>query len=301
MEGFVERFVALPDAYDLRGTLRVLQHGGYDPTTRVTASVAWRAVRTDGGTATVRYERCSGGVTVTAWGDGAPRALDDAPAVLGAADDPSAFLPSGGPLRDLARRFPGIHLPATRSIFEPLIPAILEQKVTSIEAYRSYAGLVRAYGEPAPGPAGLLVAPAPATLAALAYHAFHRFGIEQRRADVIRRVCARETRMNEAIAMPAAEARTRLCAIPGIGPWTAAEVTRVSHGDPDAVSVGDYHIPNMVAWFLAGEARADDARMLELLEPYAGQRGRAIRLIEASGIGPPKFGPRNRLRQIARQ
>ena len=86
----------------------------------------------------------------------------------------------------------------------------------------------------------------------------------------------------------------------GIGPWTVAEVARVSYGDPDAISVGDYHIPSVVAWALAGEAKADDARMLELLEPYRGQRGRVQRLLEVSGIYPPKRGPRMPSRSIAR-
>jgi 3-methyladenine DNA glycosylase/8-oxoguanine DNA glycosylase len=87
--------------------------------------------------------------------------------------------------------------------------------------------------------------------------------------------------------------------VPGIGPWTLAEVTRVAFGDPDAISVGDYHVPNLVAWALAGEPRADDARMLELLEPYRGQRGRIQRLLEASGLGPPRRGPRMPSRNIA--
>jgi 3-methyladenine DNA glycosylase/8-oxoguanine DNA glycosylase len=92
-------------------------------------------------------------------------------------------------------------------------------------------------------------------------------------------------------AMPA-EAAARLLAVPGIGPWTVAEVTRLTYGDPDAVSVGDYHLPSLVAWIFAGERRGDDARMLELLEPYRGQRGRVVRLLEVSGRRPPRRGPR---------
>ena len=63
-------------------------------------------------------------------------------------------------------------------------------------------------------------------------------------------------------------------------------------GDADAVPVGDFHIPNMVCWALAGEARGDDARMLELLEPYRGQRARVVRLIKHAGVTAPKYGPR---------
>ncbi len=87
-------------------------------------------------------------------------------------------------------------------------------------------------------------------------------------------------------------ALARLRGIPGIGAWTAAEVARPAFGDPDAVSLGDFHVPDMVCWALAGEARADDARMLELLEPYRGQRARLVRLIERSGLRPPRYGPR---------
>ncbi|MGH9283934.1 MAG: DNA-3-methyladenine glycosylase 2 family protein, partial [Acidimicrobiales bacterium] len=87
--------------------------------------------------------------------------------------------------------------------------------------------------------------------------------------------------------------------ITGVGPWTAAEVALVAMGDADAVSVNDYHLPHQVAFALAGEPRADDARMLELLEPYRGHRGRVIRLILAGGIQAPRFGPRRRLRAIA--
>ena len=89
-----------------------------------------------------------------------------------------------------------------------------------------------------------------------------------------------------------APAYARLRAIPGIGPWTAAEVGMRAFGDPDAVSVGDFHLPNMVAWALAGEPRGTDERMLELLEPYRGQRGRVLRLLELSGVGPPRRAPR---------
>ena len=46
----------------------------------------------------------------------------------------------------------------------------------------------------------------------------------------------------------------------------------------------------MVAWALAGEPRGTDERMLELLEPYAGHRGRVLRLLVMSGLAPPRAG-----------
>jgi 3-methyladenine DNA glycosylase/8-oxoguanine DNA glycosylase len=188
----------------------------------------------------------------------------------------------------------------TGAVIEALVPSIIEQKVTGPEAFRSFGALIAKYGEPAPGPSDLLLPPKPETLAELPYWAYHPLGIERRRADTVKRACARAARMEEASSMPMADAYKRLRAIQGVGVWTAAEVARVALGDPDAVSVGDYHLKNQVAWVLAGEARATDERMLELLEPYRGQRTRAIRLIEACP-GAPRFGPRVKLRAIARQ
>ena len=164
-----------------------------------------------------------------------------------------------------------------------LVPSVFEQKITGTEAFRAYAALLRAHGEPAPGPRR----PAPSAATprrwpSLPYHAYHPIGIERRRAEVVRRAAARATWLESSAS--AEEATRRLTSLPGIGPWTAAEVVRTAFGDPDAVSVGDYHLPNMVAWALAGEPRADDARMLELLEPYRGQRGRVQRLLEVGRV-----------------
>jgi len=98
--------------------------------------------------------------------------------------------------------------------------------------------------------------------------------------------------------MAPADAQRRLTALPGMGAWTAAEIAVVALGDPDAVSVGDYHLPNLVSWALAGEPRGTDERMLELLEPYRGHRARAVQLLELAGISAPRRGPRLALSRI---
>jgi endonuclease III len=283
---------------DLVATLGPLVHGRADRTTRLAPDEAALAFRTPDGPAALllRLEH-PGVVTARAWGSGAEHAIASAAELVGEEDRPELFDPQHAVLADLVRRHPGLRLPRTRRVLHALVPTILEQKVTGTEAYRSYGSLLRRYGEPAPGPLALVLPPSPAALAALPYHAFHPLGVERRRADVIRRAAARANALESAATV--AEAGRRLGSLPGIGQWTVAEVLRVAFGDPDAVSVGDFHVPNMVAWALAGEPRAGDARMLELLEPYRGQRGRVQRLLELGRIVAPRRGPRLAPRSIA--
>jgi hypothetical protein len=278
---------------DLLRTLGPLAHGRYDPTIRLRSGRAWRTTRTADGPATVALSHAGDDVRAEAYGPGADLALAAIPALLGLGDD--GPIPAGHPLiAQLARRFPGVRIPRSGAVLESLVPAILEQKVTGEQAHRALSGLVRVHGEAAPGPPEwrLRLGPTPAALAALPYYAYHPFGVEQRRAEVIRRVAARAAWFEAIVDLPLAEAYGRLRAVAGIGPWTAAEVGVRALGDPDAVSVGDFHLPNLVAFALAREPRADDARMLELLEPYRGQRARVVRLLELSGIRPPRYGPR---------
>jgi len=242
-------------------------------------------------------------VEAEAWGPGAARVLDGLPALLGMLDEPDGFDPSGHPvIADLARRRPGVRIGRTGAVFEALFPAILEQRVTGMEASGGFRALVRRYGEPAPGPVAaaqrLRLQPEAGLLADLPYYAFHPYGLEQRRADALRRVAAQAASLEaltDATGTPAevgAAAAARLSAISGVGPWTAAEVTFRALGDPDAVSVGDFHLKNLVAFALDRKPRGTDARMLELLEPWRGHRARVIRLLELSGISPPRYGPR---------
>jgi len=283
-----------PDAIDLRLSLSSLRHGPGDPTIRFGRDGVWLARRTEAGPATLRIWTDPGGRTVHAqvWGPGAEPALDAVPGLAGLLDDPARLVPADRLVRDLQRRFSGLRMPRTGQLLPALVPAVTGQKVTAQEAHGAYAALVRRLGEPAPGPVALRLSPTGASLAALPYFEFHPMGLERRRAELLRRIGGLEPKIEGWTALPAAEASARLQQIPGIGPWTAAEACACALGDPDAVSLGDAHLPDLVAWTLAREPRGDDARMLELLAPYAGQRGRVIRLLEASGIKIPRFGPR---------
>jgi 3-methyladenine DNA glycosylase/8-oxoguanine DNA glycosylase len=290
----IEASFAAAESIDLRLTLAALRHGAGDPTIRFGPDGVWLARRTEDGPATLRLwaDGAAGAIRAEAWGHGAVAALEAAPGLAGLLDDPSLLEPRHPLVRELQRRFPGLRLPRTGQLLPALVPAVVEQKVTAGEAHAAYAAIVRRFGEPAPGPAGLILAPAAARLARLPYFEFHPLGLERRRAELLALIGRRESEIEALMAQPPGEAFARLQSTRGIGPWTAAEATRVAFGDPDAVSLGDAHLPDLVSWALAGEPRADDARMLELLAPYQGQRARVIRLLEAAGIGIPRFGPR---------
>lgn len=297
--------IAVPFPFDLARTLAPLARGRYDPCIRIGGGEAWLAMRRAGRPVSVHIQHRSDRVVAEAWGEGAEDLGSWLPGLLGLG--PGS--PSSGTLRDaahavvadLARRMPGIRIPATHAVLDALVPAILEQKVTGTEARRAWLGLIRTHGEPAPGPGpgpAMRLSPTSAALAGLPYYAYHPFGVERRRADLIRAVAARADRFEAIVDLPLPEAYARLRRVPGIGPWTAAEVGMRALGDVDAVSVGDFHLPSLVAWALAGEPRADDARMLDLLAPYAGRRALVIRLLESSGLRAPRYGPRLAPRRI---
>lgn len=285
-----DRLVEVDVPLDLRRTLGPL--GG-----RFEADGWWRSARTPEGTATLCLRRIDAGVMAQAWGRGAGWMLERLPRLIGLADSPEAFVTDHPQVGELARRHRGYRFGATGLVFEALVEAIVAQKVTGKEAHHSLRMLRRRFSEPAPGPRPLLLPPAPARMAEAAYWVYHPLGLERRRADVLRRVAAESDRIDRLAEVSSAEASAWLERHRGIGPWTTAETVAVSHGDADAVSVGDYHIKNTVAWHLTGRPRGTDEEMLALLEPFRPHRGRVIRLLESQGWAPA-FGPRMPIRSI---
>ncbi len=254
----------------------------------------WRASRTPVGPGTLRVSMRDGVAEGKAWGPGADWLLDQLPMILGELDDPSAFEPRHRLVALTRHRRPGLRLTRTGLVMESLIPSILEQKVTAGEAYRAWRLLVRKYGAPAPGPAPgrMYVMPEPRIWAQVPSWEWHRAGVDNKRASTILRAVRVARRLEEAVRFEPAQAQARLELVSGIGPWTSAETVQRSHGAADSVTVGDLHLPGIVGYALAGDRDADDSVMLELLEPYAGQRHRAARLILLSGRTPPRRTPR---------
>ncbi len=276
---------------DLRQTLRPL-HGWF------AKDGWWLTARTPEGTGTLRISRTSDGLVGDAWGAGSSWLLDRLGSIAGLDDDPSKFVTDDSVVGELHRRNPGLRFGSTGLVFDALVTAICGQKVTGEEASAASAGLRRTFGSPAPGPAaGLLLPPDPALLAEAAYWAFHELHLEQRRAETLRRVAADHDAIERLGESTEDEAARLLSSYPGVGPWTVAKTLVVSHGDPDQVEVGDFHVKHLVVYHLTGRSRGTDEEMLGLLDPFRPHRGRVIRLLHRLGH-EPKFGPRVRARDF---
>jgi 3-methyladenine DNA glycosylase/8-oxoguanine DNA glycosylase len=279
---------------DVRRCLSRDRRGTGDPTLRFTDSGVWRTTTTPAGPATVRITGTPAELRVQAWGPGAEEAGRVVPRWLGADDRPEGFPAEAHPLvARLHRATPWLRLGSTGRTWDALLPAVLEQKVTGIEAHRTFRELLRLTGEPAPGPApdGMRVVPSPQRVLAVTDWEWHRCGLDGARRRALRAVASVASRLETTGHDDCADLRRRLQSVPGIGPWTAAEVAQRAIGCPDTVSVGDYHLKNLVGWSLAGR-KTDDDGMLELLEPWRGHRQRVVRLLEVGGAMPPKRGPR---------
>ncbi|NKX53505.1 3-methyladenine DNA glycosylase [Arthrobacter sp. E918] len=294
----------MPAGYDLAGTLGILPRGRQDPTCRIGSGGVWLAFATPAGPVTLhlaaRADAAATAVTAGCWGPGVEAALAGLPALLGAGDDWSGFddpdfqatLPRL--VTEPRRRHRGLRLPSTGRVFDALVPAVLEQRVTTIEARHSWRYLVARHGSPAPGPApaGLMLAPSPAQWRRIPSWEWHRAGVDPKRSATILRACAVAAGLDRLAALPPGpDLAAKLCSVPGIGPWTAAEIAQRTHGDPDSVSVGDFHLAAFVGYALTGR-RTDDAGMLRLLQPWRGHRQRVVRMLGLSGVRKPAFGPR---------
>jgi 3-methyladenine DNA glycosylase/8-oxoguanine DNA glycosylase len=294
--------VTFPGAVSFGHTLAPLRRGPRDPCFRLPGDgTMWRTSLLPSGPVTARISRAApNAAQCEAWGGGAQEFLERLPALLGADDDASDFVPAHPTVAAAHRRVPHLRLGGTGQVLEALIPAIIEQRVPGADAFASWRVLVSKYGTPAPGPApvGMRVLPSAEVWRNIPSWEFHRANIDPRRAQTVVICARRAASLERLVSRPAAQVRDALMSLPGVGEWTAAETMQRALGDADAVSVGDYHIPKMIGWTLVGHP-VDDAAMLELLEPMRPHRHRVVRLLEASGLAyEPRRGARLPVQQI---
>jgi 3-methyladenine DNA glycosylase/8-oxoguanine DNA glycosylase len=289
--------------YSLQQTLGILLRGTGDPSFSSRPDGFWTAFTTPDGPVTLRLTTAAdGAVDAQAWGPGSVAGLAGVPRLLGAGDDWSAFdapafhatlhrMVSEARRRNLADR-----LPATGRMVDDQVPTILEQKVTVIEARRGYRYLMYRFGSAAPAagtsaPEGLRIQPTAEQWLRIPSWEWHKAGVGPQRSATVMRTLRSAVALERLAALPAMEAAAKMQVIPGIGVWTAAEVVQRTHGCPDSIAVGDYHLAAYVGAALTGR-RTDDAGMLALLEPWKGHRQRVVRMIGLSGFRKPTFGPR---------
>ena len=296
------RTVTFPGVVSPRTTLFPLRRGPGDPCFQIDSDGAiWRTSLLRSGSVTARITRAAANaVDCTAWGSGADEFLDALPAMLGADDDPSDFAPADPIVADAHRRVPHLRLGRTGQVLEALIPAVLEQRVQGKDAFRAWRLLVTKFGTPAPGPAPtrMRVPPPGEVWRYIPSWEFHRANVDPGRARTVVSCAQRASSLERLTSRSAEQAREALMSLPGVGIWTAAETAQRAFGDPDALSVGDYHVPKMIGWTLLGRP-IDDGEMVELLEPMRPHRHRVVRLLEASGLAyEPRRGARLPLQDI---
>ncbi len=281
--------------FDLAETVRLLRTGGNDPSFRRLENGFRRASRYVSGPATVDVEAIDDRIEARAWGTGAQEAIRQLPEMLGFLDPPWRF-PAHPVVDKLARRHPGLRLTTTPQVFEGLIPVILQQQVTWQEAAFAWRRLVEELGEDAPGPFGLHVPPSPAATLTAGVDELMLLGINRQRSQTIVEAAFAASRLERATNLPTAEAYTLLTSLKGVGPWTAGMLLGLRLGRPDAVVLGDLHLPHAVTWALAGAPRGSDKQMLELLEPLEHQAFQVVRLLFAARIDAPRRGPKREIK-----
>jgi 3-methyladenine DNA glycosylase/8-oxoguanine DNA glycosylase len=291
-----ERTVTFPGTAGFGHTLAPLRRGPRDPSFQIAEDgTLWRTSLLATGPVAARISRAApNAVHCAAWGGGAEEFIERLPALLGADDDDSDFVPTDPTVAAAHRRVPHLRLGRSGQVLEALVPAVIEQRVPGADAFRSWRVLLTKYGTLPPGaaPAGMRVPPSAQVWQTIPSWEFHRANVDPGRAQTVVSCARRAASLERLASWPAARAREALTSLPGVGQWTAAETAQRAFGDADAVSVGDYHIPKMIGWTLLGHP-VDDTGMLQLLEPMRPHRHRVVRLLEASGLAyEPRRGAR---------
>lgn len=277
-----------------RLTLGDLRRGHRDPTHRVEPDgTVWRTARAVTGPVTyrIRQQRLDD-LLIDVWGPGAAELADGIRDELGARDHPEEFQPDQPLLRRAQRRLVGLRVPRTGRLFEAIVPAVIEQRVVGKDAFAGWSRLVRTHGEPAPGPApaGMRVPPSPDAWAKVPSWDWRQAGIDLQRSRTIVRTARQADRLDRTAAD--SEAAYRLMAtLPGIGPWTAAQVGHRALGDADALPLGDYHLGRLTGVALLGRPLPDD-EVEAFYEQWRPHRYRVVRLLELTPGAAPRRAPR---------
>ena len=271
------RAVLRLDPFDLHATFAMQLLGKFDPSgRRGTASLRKVHLDAHGKPIIWRFTHTDDSLVIDVEGDDGTL-LDSMTRQFPLADGAESFEPAHPLLKRLSKGFRGLRLMQMPWPFDVAAGAVLQQRVRWQTAYADFRRIALKWGTRIGDDVAF---PTSSQLAAVPIYRLEALGLDPKRARALHLLSCADARhaFLQPGARDAAIAR-RLLSIRGIGPWTTAHVTGVAYGDPDAVIVGDLHLPSLVTLALAGEAEGTDERMLELLEPYAGQRFRVLRLL----------------------
>jgi AraC family transcriptional regulator of adaptative response / DNA-3-methyladenine glycosylase II len=146
-------------------------------------------------------------------------------------------------LAERVRARPGVRVPGAWDHFELAVRAVLGQQV-SVSAATTFASrLVEQYGTELPERARMpqpvqKLFPTPAVLARADFTGIGLTGARIATLQALSRaVCADEQCLQPAVSL--ADSVTKLCELPGIGPWTAQYIAMRALREPDALPNGD--------------------------------------------------------------
>ncbi len=272
----IKRVVLEADPFDLPATFEMQLLGKFDPTgSRGASSVRKVHLDARGRVVVWRFTKSGTSLIIDVEGDDGGL-LDIVTRQFPLNDGAESFAPAHPVLRRLSQ-LRGLRLMRMPWAFDVAAGAVLQQRVRWQRAYTDFRRIALKWGTRIPGGVAF---PTSVQLAAVPPARLEAIGLDPKRARALHLLACADARSAflHAEAEPGAVA-ARLLSLRGIGPWTTARVLGLAYGDPDAVILGDLHLPSLVTSALAGEAEGTDERMLELLAPYAGQRFRVIRLL----------------------
>lgn len=169
----------------------------------------------------------------------------------------------------LVRANPGLRVPRSADANELSVRAVLGQQVSLAGAATLAARLVAAYGEPLTQPVGAVthLFPSPAALAE-ADPARLAMPAGRKRALYALSSALASGRLQLAPGADRDLVRTRLLALPGVGPWTADYVAMRALGDRDVFLASDLGIKRALAAMGHDERPAAIGRFAERWRPY---------------------------------
>lgn len=297
--------------YDLDSTFYLLSMGTADPCLQRDSPTQLRyTLHTPAGPAGVKVRHKGEELQVTTFGPdgnntGAEWLIPHLPNLLGVNYQPPT-IEQPTKLARIAKEYGGMRIIRLPAISTRLVQIILQQLVSFRDACHSWRKLVHKYGTPVPNEPDLYFPPSPDVLKKLVSHQFIECGALPRLGQTVVECMKRAGRIEKLWNagndedQEAGDAADRTCELleklPGIGPWTIGFLRGAGLSDADAVIPGDYSHPKQVAHFFGAseeQARqAEDAKMLELLEPYRPHRFYVLSLIIKGSSRLPRRGPK---------